>query len=147
MAPVKLISDITREDFLKRHYWKFDSGISGKINVDTPLIPQDHPDYTQDPIRLIYTHYTLHNGMILEGFLYESPPDLVRHTIFYKYTGFETWYGISPPDQGYIKSIYGLLQLNGNDIFPISWETCGKEYSGVINGFGYRDNGTKIEIT
>jgi hypothetical protein len=84
--------------------------------------------------------------MILDGFLYEAPPNLVRHTVFYKYTGFETWYGIFPPDRSLIIQIYHLLQLNGMDIFPLSWETCGKEYSGVINGFGYRDNGVKNEI-
>ncbi len=147
MAPLKQIADITREDFLTSPYWKFYPGDKGVFDKNSTLIPQDHPDYTQNPVRLIYTHYTFRNGMVLDGFLYESLPHLLRHTIFYKYTGFETWYGFSPPDQGYIKSIYDLLQLKGDDIFPISWETCGKEYSGVINGFIYLENGTIIEIT
>jgi hypothetical protein len=146
MAPIKQFEDITREDFLKSHYWKFYPGNNGESNQNKSLIPQDHPDYDKNPVRLIYTHYTLHNGMILDGFLYESPPDLVRHTIFYKYTGFETWYGFSPPYQGFLNSIYHMLQLKGDEIFPITWESCGKEYSGVINGFGYHENGVKKEI-
>ncbi len=145
MATKQLV-DISREDFLKSHYWKFDSGNNGEFEGNSTLIPQYHPDYDTDPVRLIYTHYILKNGLRMNGFLYESPPDLERHTIFYEYTGFETWYGSSPPSKGLIVLIYNMLQLKGNDVFPISWETCGKEYSGVINGFGYLENGTKKEI-
>ena len=143
----KQLIDISREDFLKSHYWKLYSSNNGDFDENSTLIPQYHPDYDKNPVRLIYTHYTLKNSLIMNGFLYETLPNIVRHTIFFEYTGIETWYGSSPPDKGLIILIYNMLQLKGNDIFPISWETCGNEYSGQINGFGYLENGIIKEIT
>jgi hypothetical protein len=34
-----------------------------------------------------------------------------------------------------------MLQLRAKDVFPIAWETFGKEYAGTIDGFGYLENG------
>ena len=146
MAPVKKLEDITRQDFLNSPYWMFYSGRNGEFKNNHTLIPQNHSDYDKHAVRLIYTRYMLNNGMSLDGFLYESPPSFNRHTIFYKYTGFETWYGVFPPTSGFIKQIYNLIQLRGSDVFPITWESYGKEYSGIINGFGYLENGIKTEI-
>lgn len=147
MAPVKKFEDITRADFLKSPYWMFFSEPNGELNRNTSLVPLSHPDYNANAVRLIYTLYTLRSGLILDGFLYEDPPDFDRHTLFVKYTGFETWYGVTPPNREFINWIYGMLRLKQDDIFPIAWESCGKEYAGMINGFSYLENGLKTVIT
>jgi hypothetical protein len=74
----KQLIDISREDFLKSHYWKFYSSNNGDFDENSTLIPQYHPDYDKNPVRLIYTHYTLKNGLIMNGFLYHSARKSVR---------------------------------------------------------------------
>jgi hypothetical protein len=77
----KQLADISREDFLRSHYWKFYSSNNGKFDQNSALISKYHPDYDKEPVRLIYTHYTLNNGLIMNGFLYESPPNIVRQIV------------------------------------------------------------------
>lgn len=146
MTLMKQLEEIAQEDFKKSPYWMFYSGRDGEFDASTTLISQDHPDYDKRTPRLISTRYTLNNGRILEGFLHEKAPHFYRHTIFVRNTGFETWFGFLPPSRDYIRCIYDMLNLGKDDVFPIRWESFGKEYSGTIKGFGYLSNGVKTEI-
>ena len=143
MVLIKQIDEIAKEDFIRSPYWMFYSGPGGEFDPQKTLIPQDHPAYNTSTPRLISANYILSTGQVLDGFLYETPPDFDRHTIFVRNTGFETWFGILPPTRDYIRCIYDMLNLKGRDMFPITWETYGKEYAGSINGFGYIENGVK----
>lgn len=143
---IKQLEEIARVDFEVSPYWMFYSGPGDEHDSKTTLISQAHPAYDNTRARLIRTTYTLYSGLILDGFLYEDPPEFKRHTIFVKNTGFETWFGIFPPARSFISFIYDMLQLRGQDVFPISWETFGKEYSGTIDGFGYLENGVDADI-
>ncbi len=144
MIAIKRIEEIAKADFERSPYWMFYSGQNDEFAPGTTLISQDHPDYDKASIRLIRAEYTLNSGLILDGFLYETPPRFEKHTLFVKYTGFETWYGIFPPTREFISFIYAMLQLGEQEVFPITWQSYGKEYSGTINGFGYMRNGRKV---
>ena len=137
MVSTKQIDELTKGDFERSPYWMFYSGSNGEYDSFTTLIPQNHHDYNDENIRLIFTKYRFKNGQVYSGFLYEDPPDFNQHTIFYKDTGFEIWFGIVPPDRNILDEIYNMLGMNPDDIFPIMWETTGQEYSGTIDSFGY----------
>ncbi len=146
MVAIKRLEEIGKADFDMSPYWMFYSGPNDEFEVGTTLISQDHPEYDRTAVRLIRSEYTLNSGLTLDGFLYENPPRFEKHTIFIKHTGFETWYGICPPTREYMNFIYDMLQLGKGDVFPISWQSHGREYAGAINGFGYFENGVKAVI-
>lgn len=147
MALIKRLEEITRKDFEMSPYWMLCSGKIDEFDPDITLIPQEHPDYDSNSVRLIRTEYILNTGLALDGFLYENPPEFNRHTIFIKDTGFETFFGIFPPSLESMSFIYDMLGLKGQDVFPILWESFGKEYSGFIDGFTYTENGVNVIVT
>ena len=146
MAAIKRLEEIGKADFDLSPYWMFYSGPNDEFDGGTTLISQDHPAYDRTAVRLIRSEYTLNSGLTLVGFLYENPPRFEKHTIFIRDTAFDTWYGICPPTREYISFIYDMLQLGEKDVFPIRWRSYGREYAGVIDGFGYMENGVEAVI-
>ena len=146
MNAMKRLEEIAKADFDLSPYWMFYSGSNDKFTPGTILVSQDHPDYDKTSVRLIRAAYALNSGLVLDGFLYETPPRFRKHTIFIKDTGFETWYGIFPPNRESISFIYDMLELGAREVFPITWHSYGWEYSGRINGFGYTKNGMTVCI-
>lgn len=134
------IENLTLGDFEKSQRWMFYSGKNGEFDPFTTLVPKQHEDFSSEAVCLIKTSYKAANEMRLEGFCY-SADDREDHTIFYKDSGFSTWYGIAEPSVDEIEAVYKLLNMRKDDLFPISYKSYDGKRLGTIEGFYYIDNG------
>jgi hypothetical protein len=141
MCTEKSIEDLTLNDFEKSHRWMFYSGKNEEFDPFTTLIPEQHEDFSSEAVCLIKTSYIATNEMLLDGFCYSSD-DREDHTIFYKDSGFSTWYGIAEPSMDEIEAVYKLLNMRKGDLFPISYKSYDGKRLGTIEGFYYIDDET-----
>ena len=131
------VEPLSEEDFEISPYWMFYAGPKSEYDPFTTLIPESHPDYCADYVRLIKSSYRLNNGHEFQGYVYEDPENLMQHTIFCADSSFCTWYGIKRPTKEDITLIYKIVSMSSDDIFPIKWRSHKNEYSGDIMGFGF----------
>lgn len=143
---IRQLDDIKLADFASSPYWMFYSGPHGEFDPFTTLVPQSHPDYDDQNVRLILATYRLNAGQQLSGYFYEDPDRPYQHTLFVDNDTVSLWSGIRKPTEREMAALYSGISTSSESVFPIAWVTYGSEYSGSIAGFGYFGPGHIIEF-
>lgn len=140
MTPmIKQIDKLSLEDLNASPYWMFYAGRQGEYDSFTTLIPETHPDYDPESVRLVRTLYTLANHVVASGYFYEDSNNPHQHVIFVTEQPFCLWSGVANPSAAHIAAFYAALNTEPNEVFPISWQSYGGKYAGVVAGFGCFD--------
>lgn len=147
MTPApKQIEELVLSDFEASPYWMFYAGPRGEFDSFTTLIPETHPDYNEESVRLIRTQYTLADQRVLAGYFYEDTSKPHQHVVFVKEQPFHLWSGNIKPSVAHLAAFYNALCAKAGDIFPISWQTQGDQYAGLIAGFGHYDENHAVSF-
>lgn len=121
MTPAtKQIDELSLEDFSASPYWMFYAGRQGEYDSFTTLIPETHPDYNPESVRLVRAIYTLANSEAVSGYFYEDSNNPHQHVIFVQEQHFCLWSGVAKPSAAHVAAFYAALNAEPSEVFPIS---------------------------
>ncbi len=106
------------------------------------VIPDTHPNYSEDVIEIELAHFIFPDGRTLKG----SFDGVASFSVFHNGNWYSFWFGISKPSKGTIAEFKDFLTANRLAL-PVSATAIRSGTSRIYNGLQYLDNsGTIREI-
>lgn len=129
MSKPKLIEDITLDD-LRSHRWCFYQNDNEEFDVFEHVIPDTHPDFSEDVLELELAEFKFSNDKVAYG-IYDGSEsfNIVTTDQWYSF-----WYGVAQPEKPEIERMSRFL-LSHDYQLPVEasakWSGIVKTYNGV----------------
>jgi hypothetical protein len=142
MCKPKLIEEITLDD-LRSHRWCFYQNDDEGFDAFEYVIPDTHPEFSEDVIELELAEFTFSNGKVAYG-IYDGSEsfNIVTTDQWYSF-----WYGVAQPEQTEIERMSNFLLSNGYQL-PVEASAKWSKTTKIYNGIQYiNSDGETVELS